>query len=607
VHIKFLRHGAGSPHSAIQYLLRLRDHKNVPRTQIKVLRGDPQQFSAIAASLPFALRYTSGVVAWSRDDNPSDAEIDAVLDDYLRLALGGLDPNRHSWCAVLHRDQDGASHVHVLHARVDLETGLSLNVAPPNHLAAFDNLRDFYNYSRGWDRPDDPTRARLVQPSHPLEAQQLRYMWASGEPTTRSAAKAKITDYLLQRIVEGSVKDRADMVLALAEIGTVKRQGKDYISLAVQGFEQHIRLKGLLFHDEFSSDTYGKNRSTNTRDREVGDIESRNNDARAEKARRIADPNNCRLAAEASERLESTIAKRTSYNTQYYNKRNDRAEPDRRSDDQKSSTAERAGEAKLSGDGLVEFDHIQLVSRTSDVLSTDRVDSHTDQLNERIIDDQQRLDSVDRSELDSLPISSEQTESMQTSTEIKEIQHASESESERDRDEFAQYIAAINADQRRAAARAGAIAQRLREIEQRRLEDARQRTEAWAETGCSREAHRSSQHNRDDLIKLRSGVEGLRECTAQQGGFAERLREFCAHAICTFAVASRQINGFIDKISAVSDRMKDTVKSWIEPESTNTPKPSSRSDTRYDTAPAKVKSKPSPPLSYKDESNAYDH
>lgn len=88
--IKFLRHGTGSPQAAVEYLLKFRDYKNVLRAEVTVLRGDPLQFSAVASSLQFYQRYTSGVIAWSPNDQPTDLEIDTVLNDYERLARGGL-------------------------------------------------------------------------------------------------------------------------------------------------------------------------------------------------------------------------------------------------------------------------------------------------------------------------------------------------------------------------------------------------------------------------------------------------------------------------------------------------------------------------------------
>ena len=69
------------------------------------------------------------MIAWAPEDRPTDAQIDAVLDEFEQTAWAGLEPDRYSWTAVLHREQGGG--VHVLTARCDLETGRSLNIARP--------------------------------------------------------------------------------------------------------------------------------------------------------------------------------------------------------------------------------------------------------------------------------------------------------------------------------------------------------------------------------------------------------------------------------------------------------------------------------------------
>ena len=98
---------------------------------------------------------------------PADRRADrAVLHKFKQTAWAGLEPDRYSWTAVLHRERGGGEHVHVLAARCDLETGRSLNIAPPGWQKAFGPLR----------RPDDPARARVQQPGHRayIEAAKLR-------------------------------------------------------------------------------------------------------------------------------------------------------------------------------------------------------------------------------------------------------------------------------------------------------------------------------------------------------------------------------------------------------------------------------------------------
>ena len=211
MHIKFLARGTGSARAAADYLLGARDATGQLRAGVEVLRGDPHRVAAVADALAFEHKYTSGVIAWAPDDTPTDAQIGAVIDAFEQTAWAGLEPDRYAWSAVVHRERDGGVHVHVLAARCDLETGRSLNIAPPGWQKTFDPLRDAFNAEHGWSRPDDPARARVQQPGHRayVEAAHLRAGLAL-EPSPRDL----IRDYLLQRVEHGTVRNRADIVAA---------------------------------------------------------------------------------------------------------------------------------------------------------------------------------------------------------------------------------------------------------------------------------------------------------------------------------------------------------------------------------------------------------
>ena len=127
--VKFLARGTGSARDAAKYLLGELDAAGKPREGVEVLRGDPNDVAALADTLEFEHRYTSGVIAWAPDDHPTDEQIERVLDEFEKTAWAGLEPDRYAWAAVLHRERGGGAHVHVLAARCDLETGRSLNIA----------------------------------------------------------------------------------------------------------------------------------------------------------------------------------------------------------------------------------------------------------------------------------------------------------------------------------------------------------------------------------------------------------------------------------------------------------------------------------------------
>ena len=135
-------------------------------------------------------------------------QIGKVVDKFEKTAWAGLEPDRYAWSAIEHRGAGGGIHVHVLAARVDLETGKSLNIAAPGWQKTFDALRDWQNHENGWSCPDDPERARDLQPGHRayIEAAQVRSGLAAEKDPRRL-----ITDYLGQRIESGSVSDRSSM------------------------------------------------------------------------------------------------------------------------------------------------------------------------------------------------------------------------------------------------------------------------------------------------------------------------------------------------------------------------------------------------------------
>ena len=167
MYIKFLAHGKGDPAKAASYLIDEVDHLNRPRADVQVLRGDPQTFTAIAESIENEWIYTSGVIAWSKDDVPTNEEIDQVLEAFEKHAFAGLQPHQYHFTAVLHEEDDGSKHVHFLVPRIELDTGKALNIAPPGHEKYYDPLRDYFNYEKGWSRPDDPTLQRDTQtPDH---------------------------------------------------------------------------------------------------------------------------------------------------------------------------------------------------------------------------------------------------------------------------------------------------------------------------------------------------------------------------------------------------------------------------------------------------------
>ena len=95
--IKFIARGTGSAAAAAAYLTRETDSQGNERADVSVLRGDPDHVAAVADALEFEQKYTSAVIAWAPEDQPSDTEIDRVLDEFEDTAWPGLAPDRYAW------------------------------------------------------------------------------------------------------------------------------------------------------------------------------------------------------------------------------------------------------------------------------------------------------------------------------------------------------------------------------------------------------------------------------------------------------------------------------------------------------------------------------
>lgn len=256
MHIKFLDHGTGSGKKAAEYLTGDIDHNGIVRTEVKVLRGSPELVGKVADSLSFKQKYTSGVIAWAPSDNPTDAQISEVLNDFEKLAFAGMSPDRFSHSAILHREENGGCHVHIFVARVDLLTGKSFNIAPPGWQKNFDSLRDKFNLEHGWARPDDPTRSRLIQPKYSalVDASNLR-AGLKVEPDSRQL----ITKYLTQRIAVGIVTDRPSLLASLSDAGfSINREGNDYVSIKDSETGVKLRLKGAIYEREFDAKKFSQ-------------------------------------------------------------------------------------------------------------------------------------------------------------------------------------------------------------------------------------------------------------------------------------------------------------------------------------------------------------
>ncbi|MBX8826265.1 relaxase/mobilization nuclease domain-containing protein [Ochrobactrum sp. SFR4] len=312
--IRFFKHGRGGGTAPVDYLIAqevatrddnrdiIRDASGRPlRTHRmplpEVLSGDPERTRQLIDGCRHRWRYTSGVLAFERDDQPDDDQQRRARDEFEALAFAGLEANQRDILWVRHT-HEGRVELHFLVPRMELDTGRSFNIAPPGSTDSYDALRDCLNKEHGWADPMDPDRARDVTPII--------------EDLRRGAAREKIHDWLLDRIANDEIENRSSMIERLiAEGFDVPRTGKNYLTLRDPETGERFRLRGDIFHENWSR--------TAAIERALG-RKAGNRDQSGSRLARIP-------LADLQERLCGHIEKRARYNRARYSRRQRDDEP----------------------------------------------------------------------------------------------------------------------------------------------------------------------------------------------------------------------------------------------------------------------------------------
>jgi hypothetical protein len=112
--VRFFNHGDGSGGAAVGYLLAeevaayTEDRKRIACQTVRrdvlpeVLSGDPDLTRQLIDSNTRKWRYTSGVVAFHADDDPSPDQQAAVIQDFEKAAFAGLEGDQANILWVRH-------------------------------------------------------------------------------------------------------------------------------------------------------------------------------------------------------------------------------------------------------------------------------------------------------------------------------------------------------------------------------------------------------------------------------------------------------------------------------------------------------------------------
>lgn len=309
--IKFFAQGQGAGRGAVEYCTRHDDPiSRQPRQPApEVIRGDPALTIALidGPASRFKHHYTSGVISFAKEDAPTQAEQKALIDSFEAMAFAGLSPEQYNILWVKHTHCDRVE-LHFVVPRVELTSGKSLNVAPPGPIKiggrravhpVFDHWRDYWNHTKGWARPDDPERRRLIEPKHQAlkSASELRQSLDHAPDPAQT-----ITAYLSQQVELGLVNDRASLLASLHDAGLeTPRTGRYYITVLDSQTGERFRLRGALYEQHFDPASLERTPAPEAGDRPAG----------------RGEPDAAR-AREAGERLAESVRKRAEFNGSRY-------------------------------------------------------------------------------------------------------------------------------------------------------------------------------------------------------------------------------------------------------------------------------------------------
>ncbi|WP_371835026.1 relaxase/mobilization nuclease domain-containing protein [Ochrobactrum sp. C6C9] len=260
----------------------------------EIVQGDADRMRNLIDACPHQWTYRAGVIAFTAEDAPTPDQQRHVMDRFEELAFAGLEPDQRDILWVRHT-HEGRVELHFVTPRMELESGRSLNIAPPGYQKHYDNLRDVLNKEHGWNDPLAPERSR--------ETVSLI------ESVRRGEAREIIHDWILERIETGEIHDRQSMTAALQAAGfEIPRTGKNYLTVHDPESDERWRLKGELFREDWTRE------NTLERALERTAIQPSRSGSRLDAAR----------IEELRERLQRSIEGRTQYHRARYARVHDR-------------------------------------------------------------------------------------------------------------------------------------------------------------------------------------------------------------------------------------------------------------------------------------------
>ena len=247
--VKFFRHGnvkhitggrSGGGGAVRDYLLKDKKDKSQPRSGASVFKGDPELTTEIINGIKNNSIYTSGVLSFSADEQPSEQQLNEIVDSFENTLFPNLDDDQYSSYWVMHQDK-GRTELHFVFANIELTSQKALPVYyHKKDLNLIDNWKDIINYDYDLIDPNSPDRKRDIASTH-----------VNFDDQTDDQLKDVIHDFILDSVKNNeNIKSRADIVQLFKNNGyEVTRQGKKENSISIKNPNggRNLKFKGELY------------------------------------------------------------------------------------------------------------------------------------------------------------------------------------------------------------------------------------------------------------------------------------------------------------------------------------------------------------------------
>lgn len=268
--VRFFKTGLSNGEAPVNYLLRDTDHQGGKRSDTpEILFGNPDQTIRLINNCTRKHKYSSGVVAFRAEDNPTRQQIFDILDRFRETIAPGISPDQYNTLFVLHRDPPdrksglAACHVHFVIPMTFLGgethngkslTGMRFNPHPPGK-QSIETIRLFTavtNHEHGWKQVvEQPLRVGVDS------------FWRKVDGQANERRIGILQEYLSEQVKGGTLTNRDDLIQFIQnDLGCeITRKSDSYISVRLPHFKKAVRLKGKLF--EASTD-YAREFSTHS-------------------------------------------------------------------------------------------------------------------------------------------------------------------------------------------------------------------------------------------------------------------------------------------------------------------------------------------------------